>query len=76
VEQVVVTSRTNSPKNLVRLITKLQIEPAEFSVVATNDKVITGRMDIHGRYPFDPRQERFEQLLGSQVIHPHVALGL
>jgi hypothetical protein len=56
------------PHDLVRFITQFQIEPAKFPVVTTDDKVITRRVNIHGRYPFYTRHEGFNQFLLCKVI--------
>ena len=64
------------PENLVRLVAQLQIEPAEFAVVSSDDEMVAKRVDVHRRYPLDPWLQRLEQLLLRKVVNPHIALGL
>ena len=52
-----------APHNLVRLFAQLQIEPAQLSVVSTNNDMVPRRMNIHGRYPSYPGHQGFDQLL-------------
>jgi hypothetical protein len=52
-----------SPEHFVRLIAQLKIEPAQLSVITSDDEMVTGGMNIQARYPFNARHERLQQFL-------------
>lgn len=49
----------NVPKNFIWLLAELEIEPTEFSIVAANDEVVPGWVDVHAGNPFTPGCQRF-----------------
>jgi hypothetical protein len=64
------------PKNFIRLITKFEVEPAKLSVVATDDQVVPGWMNVHRGNPPYSRSKHFQELLLCKVIDPNIALRL
>jgi len=61
-------------KNFIRFITKFEVEPAKLSVVATDDQVVPGWMNVHRGNPPYSRNKHFQELLLCKVIDPNIAL--
>lgn len=66
----------------IRLISEIQIEPVELSVIRTSDEIVPSRMEVKARVPLHSRNQFFHHRLGQtkvylslQVEHPHGLLG-
>lgn len=64
------------PENFIRFITKFEVEPAKLSVVAADDQVVPGWMNVHRRDPTYARGKHLQELLLCKVIDPNIALCL
>ena len=53
----------------------VQVEPHHPAVVAANEHVVAGRVDVHARHHLAAGQELLQELLLQQVVDPHVLLG-
>lgn len=40
--------KETAPEDFVGFATELQVKPAQFSIVSTNNKMVSGRVHVHG----------------------------
>lgn len=64
----------DGPKSLKRLGTQVQIEPAQFLIIAPTDEIITDRMNVHTGDPFKTGLKRFNQFLSCQIVQSDISL--
>jgi hypothetical protein len=51
------------PKNFIRFITEFEVEPAKLSIIAPDDQVVPGWVNVHRRNPAYARNKHFQELL-------------
>ena len=62
-------------EHLVRFVAQLEVEPAQFTVVAAHDEMVAGGMHVKTGDPFDAGDKCLEERLTREVVQAHVALG-
>lgn len=55
-------------EDLVRLLAEFEVKPAKLSIITPDDEMVTGRVNVHRRYPPNARVEQFQELLLGQII--------
>ena len=63
-------------ESFVRLGGQVEIEPAETTVVAADDKIVASRVNVDRADPANVRQQLLDQYLFDQVVDFYVSLRL
>lgn len=70
------TNTENKPESSIGLRRKIQIEPTQSPIIASNDEVVATGVDGHAGNPLTTSDKSLHERLCLKVVHLHVRFGL